>query len=86
MWGKIEKLLWREGAKPAVSEKFHSAVVQAVLLFGEETWVITETMMQRLEVAHVSFLCQVTRKQANRQRDGSWRQVTEESVLQVGGT
>ena len=43
-------------------------------------------MSQRLEVAHVSFLRQVTCKQATRQRDGSWRQVPAEEVLQVVST
>ena len=34
VWGRLGKLLWREGADPTVSEKFYRAVVQAVLLFG----------------------------------------------------
>ena len=38
--------------------------------------------MQRLEGAHVIFLRQVTRKQVTRRRDGSWRQVMTEAVLQ----
>ena len=66
VWGRLRKLLWREGAEPEVSENFYHEVVQAVLLFGAKTWVLTFTMMQRLEVVHVSFLWQVTRKQATR--------------------
>ena len=42
--------------------------------------------MQWLERAHVSFLRQVTRKQATRRRDMSWRKVTAEAVLQGAGT
>ena len=61
-WGRHRKLLSREGAEPEVLEKFLRAVVQAVLLFGAETWVLTEPMMQRLEGAHVSFLCRITHK------------------------
>ena len=49
VWGRISKLLWREGADPTVLEKFYHAVVQTVLLFGAETWVITETMRHRLK-------------------------------------
>ena len=62
MWGRIKNLLRRGGAETAVSEKFYNVVVQAVLLFGEETWVILATMAQRLEGVHVGFLKQVTRK------------------------
>ena len=47
---------------------------------------LTETIIQRLEGAHVIFLWQVTRKQAARRRDGSWHKVTEEAVLQGVGT
>ena len=38
----------REGADTIVSEKFYRVVVQAVVLFGLETWVLTATMMQNL--------------------------------------
>ena len=54
-------------------EKFYHAVVQAVILFGAETWVLTAPMMQRLEGEHVYFLWQVIHKHAMHQRDGSWR-------------
>ena len=78
MWRGLGKLLCREGAEPAVSEKFYRSVVQAVLFFGADTWVLTETITQRLEGAHVHFLRQVTRKQATWRRYGFWRQVTSE--------
>ena len=81
VWGRLGKLLRREGEEPTVSEKFYREVVQAVLLFGAETWVLTETMMQWLEGAHVILLRQVTRKHATWWRNGYWRQVTSEAVL-----
>ena len=43
-------------------------------------------MIQRLEVAHVSFLKKVTRKQAMRRMGISWRQVKSEAVLQGAET
>ena len=84
--GRIGKLLQREGAEPKVLLNFYRVVVQAVLLFGAETWVLMDTMIQRLEGAHVSFLRQVTCNQEMWRRDGSWRQVPEEAVLQGEGT
>ena len=63
VWGRPGKILWREGAKPTVSECFYRAIVQAVLLFGSETWVLTDKISQRIEGAHVGFKRQVTRKQ-----------------------
>ena len=41
-------LRW-EGAYPIISAKFYRAVVQAVILFGLETWVVKAAMMQKLE-------------------------------------
>ena len=39
IWGRLAKLLGREGADPKVSRTFYIAVTQAVLLFVAETWV-----------------------------------------------
>ena len=43
---------------------------------------LTKTILQKLEGAHVNFLRQVARKQATRHRDVSWWKVTAEAVLQ----
>ena len=40
VWGRLGTLLRREGADPKVSESFYRAVVQAILLYGSETWVL----------------------------------------------
>ena len=61
-------------------------VVQAVLLFGAETRVLTETMIQRLEGGDVSFLWQVPRIHEERSMDGSWRLVTAKAFLQGAET
>ena len=74
-------MLHREGSEPPVSTKFYRAVVQAVILFGSETWVLSAPMIQRLEEAHVGFLWQVVRKKAKRLRDEYWRQVMAKTVL-----
>ena len=45
VWGRLGKFLRREGADPIISEKFYRVVVQAVLLFGSETWVLSAAML-----------------------------------------
>ena len=47
-WARMESILGREGDIPRVSGMFLKAVVQAVLLFGSETWVITPCMGRAL--------------------------------------
>ena len=39
-WGRLARILGREGADPKVSRNFYIAVTQQVLLFGAETWVL----------------------------------------------
>ena len=58
--GGLGKLLWWEGVEPIVSEKLYRAVDQLVLLFVENTWVMTVSMAKKLEVVYVVFLLQVT--------------------------
>ena len=43
-WGRVSRILIREGVDPKVSGHFFQAVVQAVLLFMEEKWVLTPRM------------------------------------------
>ena len=43
-WAKMLRISGREGAKTWLSRTFFKAVVQAVLLFGSETWVMTPHM------------------------------------------
>ena len=57
-WGLLSRILSREGADPKVSGHFYKAVVQAVLLFGAETWVLTLRMERSLD----SFQQRVARK------------------------
>ena len=57
-----------------------------VLLFGAETWVLSAPMAKKLEGVHVGFLRKVTRMKAKRLKDGSWRKVASDKVLQGAGT
>jgi len=40
-WGVVSRVWTREGADPRVMAMFYKAVVQSVLLYGCETWVVT---------------------------------------------
>ena len=57
-WGRLARVLVREGADPKVSPTFYIAVTQAVLLFGSETWVLTARMEKALD----TFQSRVARK------------------------
>ena len=50
-WGRLERVLGREGADPKVSRNFYIAVTQQVLLFGAETWVLNMNMEAALDAS-----------------------------------
>ena len=48
-WGRLARVLGREGADPKVSRSFYTAVTHQVLLFGAETWILTQKMESALD-------------------------------------
>ena len=60
LWIGLGKLLRSEGTDPQVSAMLYWAVVQAVLLFGAETWVLLAAMYWNLEGVHMVFLRKMT--------------------------
>ena len=47
-WGILQGILSREGATKRVSGNFFKAVVQQMLLFGAETWVVSPRIERAL--------------------------------------
>ena len=70
-WGRLSRILSREGADPKVSGIFYKAVTQAVLLFGAETWILKLMMEQDLDSFQHRFARKTTRKPPCRQADWS---------------
>ena len=48
VWKRMTIILSREGTEPQMSIFFFKSVVQVVLLFGSETWVVTPSMGSNL--------------------------------------
>ena len=65
-WGRLSRVLGREGADPKVSRNFYKAVTQAVLIYGAETWVLTKMMEKALD----SFQSRVARGSLGNSRGG----------------
>ena len=55
-------MLPREKIALKVAAKFYKAVVQAVLLYGSETWNLTKSSLARLEGFHVRTAYKMARK------------------------
>ena len=68
-----------------MSGHFFKAVTQSVLLFGEETWVITPRMEQALSSFQHSIARRLTRRHTSRRGGGSWEYPSlEEAMLEAG--
>lgn len=51
-WNAIAKILKREGANAPTIDKFYLTVVQAVLPYGSESWIITKNNWRKLKSFH----------------------------------
>ena len=60
LWRRLGELLQREGVDIRVLFLFYMAVIQAVLMLGSDSWVLSDTMMREVEGAHVVFLHKIT--------------------------
>jgi hypothetical protein len=63
-WGMIARILSQEGTNAKVMATFYKAVVQSVLLYGSESWVLSEKMMSSLRSFH--------RRHIKKNPVGSW--------------
>ena len=71
-WGRLARILGREGADPKVSRSFYTAVTQQVLLFGAELWVLTKNMESALDAFQSRVSRRLTGQQPRRGRDVKW--------------
>ena len=73
MWGRLARILGREGADPKVSQMFYIAVTQQVLLFGAESWVLTGKMESALDAFQGRVARRLTGRVPRLGRDGKWQ-------------
>ena len=86
VWGRLGTLIRREGADPRVAEMFYRAVVQAILLYGLEKWVILAAMENKVERTDTVFLRNITEKQERWILDRTWETTRAEVVQEAEGT
>ena len=70
-WGRLSRILIREGEYPKVSGNVYKAMAQLVLLFGAKMWVLTPSMEQALD----SFLtngCKENHREAAAASTDGW--------------
>ena len=86
VWGRLGALIRQEGEEPRVLEIFYRAVVQAIILYGSETWVLLASMANMVEETHTEFLQLITGKRLRRLEDETWETPRSEVVREATGT
>ena len=61
-WACVGQVLRAENVPPWIATKFYKAVVQAVLLYGSETWVLLTAALASLEGFHIRAAYQMAVK------------------------
>ena len=67
VWRRLTRILIRKGAAPQVSGFLFKAMVQSVILFSAETWVVTPCMERFLGGFQYQVVQQLTRRIPRRQ-------------------
>jgi hypothetical protein len=84
-WAWVSCVLRAENATPKMCGMFYKVTVQAVLLYGSETWSLSPSSMKRLEGFHIPAAWQMSGKRPERNVDGSWTYPCSEEVLEAVG-
>jgi hypothetical protein len=82
----ICRILMRENASPRISSLFYKATIQTVLLYGSETWVITNEILQLLTSFHHGTARRLTGRYPHPNPDmDEWSHPSIHEMLQIAG-
>jgi exonuclease III len=84
-WGRLCRLLTREGTYPKAMATFYKAIVQSVLLYGSESWVLTKEMVRKLQSFHHRCARYLAREHIQQDNQGNWTAPPSTSVLEKTG-
>ena len=71
-WNRIGRVLRSEGMKPGAMGYFYKAIVQAVLLYGLETWVFLDAHLRQIRSFYSKVGRHLTGRHIRPMEDGSW--------------
>ena len=80
-WTAVARALKREGADAYVMARFYMAVVQAVLLYGADSWTVSKRNMEALERFHKRTARHMTGCQIYRNARGEWSYPDHDQLL-----
>jgi hypothetical protein len=85
----ICRILSSEDASPKVMGTFYKTIVQSVLIYGSESWVLTKPMIRKLASFHRRCARHITgmliRPNDPNNPDGEWTHPPTATVLEAAG-
>ena len=85
-WARVGQVLQNKIVYPHVAATFYKAVVQAILLYGSKTWVLSRTALAHLEGFHILAAYRMVKKHKPKQGPGrTWIYPRSVDVLQECG-
>ena len=84
-WGRLLRVLIREGEDLKVSGHIFKAVTQAVFFWGAETWVLTPRMERALIIFQHRVERRLTGRHPRRRGGGSWEYPPLDEVMVEAG-
>jgi hypothetical protein len=84
-WGRMARLLTNDGIRGRTLARFYITIVQAVLLYGSETWVLSQRSRRRLDTFHHRCARFIANKHIRRLPTGEWITPHSEDVLEQCG-
>jgi hypothetical protein len=84
-WNRMGRVLRSEGMKPRAMGYFYKAIVQSVLLYSSETWVVSDTHLRQFRSFHSRVGRHLTGRHIRPLEDGSWFCPPTDEVLNDAG-
>ena len=70
--GRISNILKKENALPKVMARFYLTIVQSVLLYGSDSWVISDTLWRLLNMFRLICTRHMKERHIRKINDESW--------------
>ncbi len=85
-WAWVGQVLRNKNVSPHVAATFYKVVVQAILLYGSKTWVLSRTALAHLEGFHILAVYRMAKMHKPKQGPGrTWIYPRSVDVLQECG-
>ena len=84
-WGRVGRVLSVQTTDPRVRGYFYKAILQAILLYGSESWIISKHKLSQLRSFHHRVARYITGRHIKQRPDGTYECPPTSEVLEMAG-